>query len=75
MSHFSWLFIQKTTGRCKLCEAVGVEKYVKSANSTNNATHLQSVHSILEDDDRVKEARAQRDKQPTIDSRKQIKTF
>jgi hypothetical protein len=68
MSHFSWLFIEKTTGRCKLCEAAGVEKFVKSANSTNNSTHLQSVHSMTEEDDRVKEARAQRDKQPTIDN-------
>jgi hypothetical protein len=69
--HYSWYFIDKATGRCKLCEADGVEKVIKSSNSTNNTTHLVSAHQLSEKDDRVKTAKEAADakaKQPTIDT-------
>lgn len=80
--HWTWLFIEKATGRCKVCEEAGKNHMVKCASATNNTTHLVSIHKLTEASDAVKEEKAKQtahERQPAIDkalvSAKQDKEF
>lgn len=68
---WTWLFVERSSGRCLICEGDDKSHIIKSANTTNNATHLANVHKLSANDERVKQAQedqARANSQPTIDS-------
>ena len=61
--HWTWLHVEKATGRCTICNTT-----VKSANPTNNATHLAAKHKITEAHEatQAKKEEAERQAAPKI---------
>ena len=49
MSHWSWLFVEKSTHRCTICD-----KVIKSCGPTNNTTHLTAKHNLNENSEETK---------------------
>lgn len=58
VSSWTWLFVDRTSGRCLLCEGKTRNFSSRAAVQRTNAMHLAAKHSITESSKEVAEARA-----------------